>query len=112
MLSADPLVLGTVYIEEDTGSDAHADLFEVTYSGGAADTELTRLIINGDQNSEGFSVGDIFFDTEETGFGADNAGGFKVEELTSSNSEATVDVLPAGSGFFAQIGHGGAVPVG
>ena len=45
LLDADPLRVGAVYIEEDLGSDLHGDTFEVTFEGGAADTELTRLII-------------------------------------------------------------------
>lgn len=91
MLSANPIVLGTVYIEEDLGSDLHADRFELTFSGGAADTELTRLVINGDQNTPGFSVGDVFFDTEPTGLGADQAAGFTVEQLISTNPNARVE---------------------
>ncbi len=91
MLSANPIVLGTVYIEEDLGSDLHGDIFHVTFSGGAADTELTRLVINGDQNTPGFSVGDVFFDTEPTGLGADHSAGFTVEQLISSNPNASVE---------------------
>ena len=95
MLSASPLVLGTVYIEEDLGSDQHADRFEVTFSGGAEGTELTRLILNGDQNTPGFSVGDIFFDTEPTGLGADSPAGFTIEELISDNPAASVTATVA-----------------
>ncbi len=91
MLSANPIVLGAVYIEDDLGSDLHADRFEVTFSGGAADTQLTRLVINGDQNTPGFSVGDVFFDTAPTGLGADNAAPFKVEQLTAADPNARVE---------------------
>ena len=35
MLSADPLFVGAVYIEEDIGSDVHGDTFELTFNGGA-----------------------------------------------------------------------------
>ncbi len=91
MLSANPIVLGTVYIEEDLGSDLHGDRFEVTFAGGAAGTELTRLIVSGDQNTPGFSIGDVFFDTDPGGLGADHSAGFQVEQLISSNPNARVD---------------------
>ncbi len=91
MLSANPLVLGTVYIEEDLGSDLHGDRFEVTFSGGAAETELTRLVINGDRGTPGFGLGDLFFDTEPTGLGGDHAAGFEVQQLITQNPAARVD---------------------
>ncbi|MHB8972532.1 MAG: SdrD B-like domain-containing protein, partial [Pirellulaceae bacterium] len=91
MLSASPLTLGTIYIEEDLGSDLHGDRFEVQFAGGAADTELTRLVINGDRGAPGFSMGDVIFDTLPTGYGADAAAGFHVEQLTASNPNAHVE---------------------
>ncbi len=90
MLSANPIVLGTVYIEEDLGSDLHGDRFEITFSGGAAGTQLTRLVINGDQNTPGFSVGDVFFDTESSGLGADHSAPFHVQQLITANPHAGV----------------------
>src|SRR5687767_11154274 len=67
MMTADPLVVGAVYIEQDIGSDIHGDSFEVTFEGGAPGTKLTKLIIDGDQvgdfeNRPGFSSGDVFYD--------------------------------------------------
>ncbi len=90
MLSASPLELGTVYIEEDLGSDLHGDRFEVAFAGGAADTQLTRLVISGDQNAPGFGVGDVFFDTDASGFGADHAMPFQVELLDTQDPTARV----------------------
>ena len=74
MLSADPLLIGAVYIEADLGSDLQGDTFEVTFEGGAAGTELMRIIIDGDQLAAGFGLGDVFFDTIHSGPTADNAG--------------------------------------
>ena len=75
MLSAAPLFIGAVYIEEDYGSDYHGDTIEISFQGGAPDTELKQLVIDGDQiengNPTGFSLGDVFFDTADGGLGAD-----------------------------------------
>jgi len=90
LLDADPLRIGAVYIEQDVGSDLHGDTFEVTFAGGAADTELTRLVIDGDQHDPGFGVGDVFFDTETSGNGADNAFGFQLVSMTSQSPNASV----------------------
>ena len=55
LLAASPITLGTVYIEEDLGSDLHGDRFEVQFAGGAAGTELTRLVINGDRGARAWT---------------------------------------------------------
>ncbi|QDU25163.1 Serine-aspartate repeat-containing protein D precursor [Anatilimnocola aggregata] len=73
MMDADPIKLGVVYIEEDSGSDLHGDTFELMFEGGAAGTELTRLVIDTDHGPVGRSVGDLFFDTIKGGWGADEA---------------------------------------
>ncbi|MHB8861019.1 MAG: SdrD B-like domain-containing protein [Pirellulaceae bacterium] len=91
LLAANPITLGTVYIEEDLGSDLHGDHFEVQFTGGAAGTELTRLVINGDRGAPGLSLGDVIFDTVATGMGADAAAPFRVEQLISSNPDARVE---------------------
>ena len=65
LLAADPLYVGAVYIEEDIGSDAHGDTFELTFEGGAEGTQLTRVAIRTDQNLPGLSGGDLIFDTVE-----------------------------------------------
>lgn len=69
MMDADPIKLGVVYIEEDSGSDLHGDTFELMFEGGAANTELTRLVIDTDHGPAGRSVGDLFFDTVKGGWG-------------------------------------------
>src|SRR5690606_2608846 len=85
VLSIAPVVVGSVYVEEDLGSDLHGDTFYLTFQGGAPGTQLTYVEINGDQHDAGFNVGDVFFDTNSvnaaTGpgrFGADSAFPFQL----------------------------------
>ncbi len=65
-------------------------LFYITFKGGAAGTQLTRLTINGDLNTPGFGLGDLFFDTVDGGYGADHSYGFQIEELRTASSNASV----------------------
>lgn len=80
LLAADALQVGAVYFEEDIGSDLHGDLLQISFAGGAANTQLTRVIINGDRDDNGFSLGDVFFDTTSAGYGAD--GHFEIEVIS------------------------------
>jgi len=98
MLNADPIRVGAVYIEEDLGSDLHGDTFEVTFEGGAAGTELTRLVIDGDQATRGFGLSDIFFDTVAGGLGADHAFPFELNTFTSQDTNASVTATIADGG--------------
>ncbi len=82
VLSINPIDVGVVYLEQDAGSDLHGDRFEVTFSGGAAGTTLDQLIINGDQQITGFSVGDVFFDTKDGGLGGDHGFEFLLASAT------------------------------
>ena len=90
MMAADMIQVGAVYVEDDIGSDEHGDLFYISFKGGAADTQLTRLTIDGDMNTPGFGLGDIFFDTAPGGYGADHAFEFKIVQLKTQNPNATV----------------------
>jgi len=90
LLAADPLYVGAVYIEEDIGSDLHGDTFEITFEGGAADTQLSRLTIRTDQNVPGLSSGDLIFDTREEGLGADHAFPFTLVALQTADPQAAV----------------------
>ncbi len=90
LMTADPIWVGGVYVEEDIGSDKHGDSFYVTFKGGAAGTELTRLTIDGDLNTPGFGLGDLFFDTVEAGLGADHAYGFEITKLVTADPTASV----------------------
>ena len=78
LLAAD-LHLGAVYFEEATGDDTEADVIEVTYEGGVAGTQLTRLVIDGDKKGNGRHEGDIFFDTAAGGLGAFEHVGLTIE---------------------------------
>jgi hypothetical protein len=73
MMDADPIKIGAVYIEQDSGSDLHGDTFEIQFEGGQSGSELTRLVIDTDQGPAGRSVGDLIFDTVKGGWGADEA---------------------------------------
>lgn len=99
MLDADPIRVGAVYIEEDIGSDLHGDTFEVSFEGGAAGTELTRIVINGDQSTPGFGLRDVFFDTVEAGYGADHAFPFAIKSFTSQNPNASINASVADGGL-------------
>ncbi len=90
MLAADLLQVGAVFTEADLGSDLQGDTFEVTFEGGAPGTQLTRLVIDGDQDDVGFGEGDVFFDNLPGGFGADNSFPFTLLQLNTANPDATV----------------------
>ncbi|MEE8450829.1 MAG: hypothetical protein V3R99_02910, partial [Thermoguttaceae bacterium] len=67
MLSADfsPIQIGAVYFEDAIGIDAGGDLIEITWVGGAPNTQLTELIIDTDKRNNGeLSDGDPFFDVD------------------------------------------------
>lgn len=90
LMAADTIWVGGVYFEEDSGGDYHGDIFQVTFEGGAAGTTLTRLIIDGDQNAKGYGVGDLIFDTLDTGYGSDHSYGFKIIDLKTADPKASV----------------------
>ena len=52
MLSASPLYVGAVYIERDSGNDQNGDTFLIKFAGGAEGTQLTRVVISGDQDPD------------------------------------------------------------
>ncbi|MEI8212455.1 MAG: SdrD B-like domain-containing protein [Planctomycetota bacterium] len=90
LFNVDPVWIGGVYVEEDGGSDAHGDSFYITFRGGAPDTKLTRLVINTDQGTPGYSAGDNLFDTVDGGRGADHAFPFRVVSLDARDPNAKV----------------------
>ena len=69
LLAAD-IYVGSVYYEGAEGDDATGDKFYVTYQGGAAGTQLNRIVIDGDKEGNGLGNGDTFFDTSAGGLGA------------------------------------------
>ena len=46
------------------------DLFEITFNGGAAGTQLTELKIDTDKMGDGLTIGDCLFDTAPADIGA------------------------------------------
>lgn len=99
LFNVDPLWVGGVYVEEDNGGDQHGDSFYVTFRGGAAGTQLTRLVIDTDQAAAGFSSGDNIFDTVEGGLGADHAFPYKLETLTAQSPNARVNAQVTDGGM-------------
>ena len=92
LFDADPIRIGVVYTEGDTGADHHGDTFEVTFRGGAPGTQLNRLVIDGDHFAQGLSFGDMIFDTVKGGLGADEAIPFRVISANGIGSvRATVE---------------------
>jgi serine-aspartate repeat-containing protein C/D/E len=90
LLAAAPLFVGAVYIEDDFGSDDLGDTFVITFEGGAPGTQLTRVEIDGDKSPFGLSRGDMIFDTELGGLGADGAFPFRLVSLLTQDPTATV----------------------
>lgn len=90
LFNVDPIWVGGVYVEEDTGADLHGDTFYFQFRGGAQGTKLTKLVIDLDQGAPGFSQGDNFFDTIFGGLGADHESPFKIINADGKFSEANV----------------------
>ncbi|MGI6420209.1 MAG: SdrD B-like domain-containing protein [Thermoguttaceae bacterium] len=78
LLSASPIQIGCVYFEDGIGTDTSGDLFEVTWSGGAEGTQLTRLVIDTDKLGDGISPIDCFFDTAPGGLGVSGSAGVEI----------------------------------
>lgn len=81
--AADTLQVGIIYLEEDIGSDRQGDRFELTFSGGAQDSQLMSVTLDSNLESASFGVGDNIFDTIEFAtpgdrYGADHAFAFHV----------------------------------
>ncbi|MGC4005984.1 MAG: SdrD B-like domain-containing protein [Pirellulales bacterium] len=68
-MAVNPLHLGAVYYEDATGDDKAPDTIQITYQGGAAGTQLTRITIDGDKLGDGLSIGDAFWDIAPGGRG-------------------------------------------
>ena len=98
-VDVDPIRVGGVYVEADSGSDAHGDSFYITFRGGAPGTQLNRLVIRTDQAGPGFTVADNLFDTVDGGRGADHAYPFRIESLVATNPTASVQATVADGGM-------------
>ena len=98
-VDVDPIRVGTVYVEADSGSDAHGDSFYVTFQGGAPGTQLNRLVIRTDQGGPGFTVADNLFDTIDDGRGADHAHPFVIESIVAAKPGSLVQATVADGGM-------------
>ncbi len=92
MMAADPIHIGVVYLEtdylstdQDSGGDSAGDRFILSFTGGAADTELNELRIITDKDRDGLSVGDLIFDTALGGRGKDEAHPFQVTRIQAQD---------------------------
>lgn len=93
LLDADPVIAGITYLEDDLGQDITPDYFEVTFEGGAATTQMTQFVINGDQDLSGsLTRGDMFFDVDGNQPGAGQFHGFQFHAGGSSGITAS-DIL-------------------
>ncbi|MEX2168228.1 MAG: SdrD B-like domain-containing protein [Pirellulales bacterium] len=90
-LVAPEVLLGAVYFEEATGDDSAGDVIQVSFVGGAPGTTLDRLVIDGDKDENGLSVGDVFFDTEDGGLGAFASVGLSV--ISHDGFDVTFEVI-------------------
>jgi len=82
-----PIHVGGVYFEDAGDNDSGGDRFEITFSGGAAGTRLTELVLETDKNENGqLDPAECFFDTELTGRGAFGAAGFQIVSMTGIGS--------------------------
>lgn len=86
LLNADPIAFGAVYYEDalagGTDDIAPGDLMEITFEGGAPNTQLTELTIDLDPGAGELAEGDIFFDTAAGGNGTS---GFIPLSIVSNN---------------------------
>jgi len=77
-LMAADLHVGSVYYEQAAGDDLQPNLIQFKFEGGAAGTQLTQIVIDGDKDGQGISSGDVFFDTAPGGHGVFRSNPFKV----------------------------------
>ena len=90
LLAAAPLTLGIVFVEGDTGTDRDGDVFEVAFHGGAPGSTLQRMVISGDRDRNGFGEGDVIFDSDSGGVGADAAAPFQLMSLETVDPTARI----------------------
>ncbi len=115
LLAADPIHVGVVYLEtdylesdQDVGSDSRGDRFILSFTGGAADTQLSELRIRTDKDGDGISVGDPIYDTLQGGRGKNGAHGFQIVRVKTANGQdvdATVDVEDGGQELILRLSN-------
>ncbi len=95
-VTAAPIHLGAVYFEDSSPNDHVGNVFEITFNGGAAGTQLTELRINTDKSGDGLGMGDTFFDTAAGGLGAFGSSPFAVVSQNGIDS-VTAEVVDGGT---------------
>ena len=105
-MAADPIRVGVVYLEtdylesdQDVGGDSNGDRFILSFTGGAANTELREIRIRTDKDGDGISVGDPIFDTAAGGRGKNGFHDFRIVGVHSEDGReigATADVDDGG----------------
>ncbi len=107
LMAVVPIHVGVTYLETDYletdgdgGNDSQADRFIVSFTGGAADTELSELRISTDKDRDGLSIGDLIFDTQAGGRGKAGFHDFRVirtESISGAAITATAQVEDGGT---------------
>ncbi len=105
MLTANPLVIGAVYIEGDGGTDAEPDQFYVSFEGGSSTSNVTRIVIDGNQNgTPGTGDTDVYFDVIPDGvagnhLGVGGASGFQwsADSVGITAGEVSATVVDGGT---------------
>ena len=85
-VTAPQIQIGAVYFEDANGQDQVGDLFEITFNGGAAGTQLSELKIDTDKMGDGLTIGDCLFDTAPGGIGAFGSSPFTIVSKTGIDS--------------------------
>ncbi|HXT61160.1 MAG TPA: SdrD B-like domain-containing protein, partial [Pirellulales bacterium] len=96
--------LGVVYDDAASGNDSIPNTFTVTWSGGAAGTELTQLTINLDKNGAGLTAGDCFFNTAPI---APGVYGYAPLNIVSHNGIQVTGQSPANGGQLLTLNFSG-----
>lgn len=94
MLSADPIQVGGVYIEDDSGTDSNPDTFYVSFEGGSDSTQLSQIVIDGNQDGDAGSLNspDVYFDTADGGRGVGGSSDFQWDSRSVGISADEVSV--------------------
>jgi serine-aspartate repeat-containing protein C/D/E len=103
-LMAADVNLGVVYYDPASGEDNIPNTFQVQFDGGAADTQLTHLVINTDKLGDGLGNGDPFFNTAAGGpgvygyhpFQVVSSDGITINSVNVQNGGQTLDLTFSG----------------
>lgn len=93
MLNASPVFVGAVYVEDDSGTDSQADYFYVSFQGGSSSTQLSRIVIDGNQdgNPNQLTEPDVYFDTVGNNAPNNNLGSGGAQPFAVVNPGIVVD---------------------